>query len=339
MQALRHAEREALQERRYSPKTSPRPSGEHPRGSFPDEPDFYDDQEEADDRPHGARPGPLGGGAEHDAGIGDGELGDQGDDDSLDDDLLDKISSSPSIDDGKYALSVVWPPRRDSMVSGVTHSPLPKSIRGRPKYFPHLICPNLLPLSVTQEADNSPESHRGGYVAEQTSAERRFYPGETLERSPFPRHQPTTDDEFPSGNNKNSLEFEADDLCRFLLPVNDPLLDNNPGSYDGRIRDDGGFPWEDEDGSALAKIESSSDDDTGNFQFTDNPRFIDSGWGGECLRETEDIDFEFVYALHTFVATVEGQANAAKGDTMVLLDDTNSYWWLVRVVKDGSIGV
>lgn len=58
----------------------------------------------------------------------------------------------------------------------------------------------------------------------------------------------------------------------------------------------------------------------------------------ECLLEPEDIDFEFVYALHTFVATVEGQANASKGDTMVLLDDSNSYWWLVRVVKDSSIG-
>ncbi|KAL2024493.1 hypothetical protein VTK56DRAFT_8304 [Thermocarpiscus australiensis] len=54
--------------------------------------------------------------------------------------------------------------------------------------------------------------------------------------------------------------------------------------------------------------------------------------------EDEDIDFDFVYALHTFVATVEGQANATKGDTMVLLDDSNSYWWLVRVVKDSSIG-
>merc|ERR1712029_886835 len=53
--------------------------------------------------------------------------------------------------------------------------------------------------------------------------------------------------------------------------------------------------------------------------------------------DDEDIDFEFVYALHTFVATVEGQANATKGDTMVLLDDSNSYWWLVRVVKDRSI--
>ncbi|KAF8465382.1 hypothetical protein BDZ91DRAFT_795090 [Kalaharituber pfeilii] len=54
--------------------------------------------------------------------------------------------------------------------------------------------------------------------------------------------------------------------------------------------------------------------------------------------DDEDIDFEFVYALHTFVATVEGQANAVKGETMVLLDDSNSYWWLVRIVKDSSIG-
>ena len=59
----------------------------------------------------------------------------------------------------------------------------------------------------------------------------------------------------------------------------------------------------------------------------------------ESLQDSEDIDFEFVYALHTFVATVEGQANATKGDTMVLLDDSNSYWWLVRVVKDSSIGM
>jgi hypothetical protein len=52
----------------------------------------------------------------------------------------------------------------------------------------------------------------------------------------------------------------------------------------------------------------------------------------------EDIDFDMVYALHHFNATVEGQANAAKGEHMVLLDDSNSYWWLVRIVRDSSIG-
>lgn len=74
----------------------------------------------------------------------------------------------------------------------------------------------------------------------------------------------------------------------------------------------------------------------------DSPHTYDasiSDYGTEdSLHGSEDIDFEFVYALHTFVATVEGQANATKGDTMVLLDDSNSYWWLVRVVKDSSIG-
>lgn len=71
----------------------------------------------------------------------------------------------------------------------------------------------------------------------------------------------------------------------------------------------------------------------------DSPRCIDHDCVAECLQVSEDIDFEFVYALHTFVATVEGQANATKGDTMVLLDDSNSYWWLVRVVKDSTIGM
>lgn len=58
------------------------------------------------------------------------------------------------------------------------------------------------------------------------------------------------------------------------------------------------------------------------------------------VSEIEDIDpnDEFVYALHTFTATVEGQANAAKGDRMRLLDDSNSYWWLVQLARDASIG-
>ncbi|KAF2646251.1 hypothetical protein P280DRAFT_512436 [Massarina eburnea CBS 473.64] len=85
-------------------------------------------------------------------------------------------------------------------------------------------------------------------------------------------------------------------------------------------------------------LDLDTDDESTDISLSDHSRFIDSGWGGICLQDTEDIDFEFVYALHTFVATVEGQANATKGDTMVLLDDSNSYWWLVRVVKDSSIG-
>jgi hypothetical protein len=52
----------------------------------------------------------------------------------------------------------------------------------------------------------------------------------------------------------------------------------------------------------------------------------------------EEIDFQYVYALRTFVATEQGQANAEKGDAMILLNDANSYWWLVRMVKDSSVG-
>ena len=54
--------------------------------------------------------------------------------------------------------------------------------------------------------------------------------------------------------------------------------------------------------------------------------------------DDEDIDLEFVYAQHNFIATVKNQVSVVKGETMVLLDDSNSYWWLVRLVKDGTLG-
>jgi len=125
------------------------------------------------------------------------------------------------------------------------------------------------------------------------------------------------------------------DLNEVLLPVNDPLLDTPPSPSGSSSSS-----WESASDSGSDSIEpGQGGDDADDAFFNLDPRFVDFGWGAECLRETEDIDFEFVYALHTFVATVEGQANATKGDTMVLLDDSNSYWWLVRVVKDSSIGM
>jgi hypothetical protein len=151
-------------------------------------------------------------------------------------------------------------------------------------------------------------------------------------------------------------ELDEEQVKRILEPIDrtllntpeDPFLDPAPSSP--RTTNDtplkASQPEDEEDSwttdsdadSWDADLDQDNDDASNDVSFSDDPRFIDSGWGGECLRETEDIDFEFVYALHTFVATVEGQANATKGDTMVLLDDSNSYWWLVRVVKDSSIG-
>lgn len=127
------------------------------------------------------------------------------------------------------------------------------------------------------------------------------------------------------------------DLDSVLLPLDDPLLEMplaSPTSSTGS--------WESMPDSLLengSDGDSDDDDDNDDLFLNLDSHFIASGWDGECLHEAEDIDFEFVYALHTFVATVEGQANATKGDTMVLLDDSNSYWWLVRVVKDSSIGM
>ncbi|CAO3594100.1 unnamed protein product [Absidia cylindrospora] len=52
----------------------------------------------------------------------------------------------------------------------------------------------------------------------------------------------------------------------------------------------------------------------------------------------ENINFDLVYALHTFTATVEGQASVYKGDALILMEDTNIYWWLVEVLKTQEIG-
>ncbi|KAF9156175.1 hypothetical protein BG015_006911 [Linnemannia schmuckeri] len=65
----------------------------------------------------------------------------------------------------------------------------------------------------------------------------------------------------------------------------------------------------------------------------------DDDEGSEAISLTEDdIDFNLVYAFHTFVATQEGQASVVRNDSLMLLEDANVYWWLVRVLKTGVIG-
>ena len=53
----------------------------------------------------------------------------------------------------------------------------------------------------------------------------------------------------------------------------------------------------------------------------------------------EPIDFGLVYALHTFVANLEGQVCVLKGDSLELLDDSNSYWWLVKCIKTDEVRI
>ena len=288
------------------------------------------------------------GAADEDGGEGDGDEG-------MDDDLMDKISSSPSIgDDGGYYLPLPWSKKVASFPSSsfpAENAPSPKPPLDDFSSSPFSETPIHFPLSFPRnEQDQTPSKdhhQKGGYtedretllVADELIAESHDGPNPLVSEQQDSQSQ----EEFEDMEDSYEADFDPNDFAHLLLPADDPLLDNSfddaplsPSSSASNTSTRSSSPvsatsWDD-------KKQDTKDDDTEDFSFLDDPRFIDSGWGGECLREIEDIDFEFVYALHTFVATVEGQANATKGDTMVLLDDSNSYWWLVRVVKDSSIG-
>ncbi|RUS15419.1 hypothetical protein BC937DRAFT_92482 [Endogone sp. FLAS-F59071] len=95
--------------------------------------------------------------------------------------------------------------------------------------------------------------------------------------------------------------------------------------YDGQGQDQQGGGG-DGNGNGQQQQDSSFDDDD------------DDGLSSSPSIPDENIDFDLVYALHTFVATVEGQASVVKGDALTLLDDSNSYWWLVKVLKTTEVG-
>ncbi len=270
-------------------------------------------------------------------------------DDGLDDDMMDKLSSSPSIDDGGYTQPLSWPARADSLASMSSRnfdlqpsSPYTMSNSS----FPSLSIPIQISNTSSHEEGQivqSEDHHQlGGYEGgrntydgdednEASDDESRDLLGPLTSESTLSYFR----ENFDHDQISYDMEFDGNDIQHFLLPSDDPLLDNN--FDDAPLSPSTSLSSSPTTVSSWAE-ETANDDDAEDVSFSDDSRFIDSGWGGECLREIEDIDFKFVYALHNFFATVEGQANATKGDTMVLLDDSNSYWWLVRVVKDSSIG-
>lgn len=273
---------------------------------------MYDEEDEdEDDHAHKGMNG-----AHHGDGYDDRE-GDDSQDDDMDDELLDKISSSPSIEDGK----LLWPKRASSL----THEAPVVSGSAPTRGF------SFSPSGPFE--NNSARGDAMDYQSDQKSSSQQIDFGDLPNLSPSQYRSRTLSPQKYGLSESNSIE----NIGRYLLPEDDPFLDHEMLSdLQDMCSDDHDPDWEDDD--MYEGSESSDDQDDISFEGVDS-RFLDSGWGGECLRDAEDIDFEFVYALHTFVATVEGQANATKGDTMVLLDDSNSYWWLVRVVKDGSIGM
>lgn len=95
-QTLRHADEDIKSEMMHGPGAE----DGHPEAGYGDGIDIYDDDddiEEVDELGHHHHKGDSGGSEE-------GDLADGESDDMMDDDLMDKISSSPSIDDGASRL-------------------------------------------------------------------------------------------------------------------------------------------------------------------------------------------------------------------------------------------
>jgi hypothetical protein len=267
-------------------------------------------------------------------GAEDAEMADAEGDDGLDDDMMDKISSSPSIDDGGYPIPQTWPERFDSLSPAVTPCNSPQSYQdwSRGSSSPFVETPEHYPLHALARQTNKakaesevhyPLPHNQYMDAEGNS----FDASSTYDDEGRDILGPLPNDIMSGVVESCNDGFEACYTDELVVVQSDfDLSSIFEDDFDSKVMT---IPYESSD-------EEDHDDD---IPYPDDSRFIDSGWGGECLQESEDIDFDLVYALHTFVATVEGQANATKGDTMVLLDDSNSYWWLVRVVKDSSIGM
>ena len=258
----------------------------------------------------------------------------------MDDDMMDKISSSPSIEDGGslpvLSSSIPDPLQLSPAMRSPSTSP---SVCDPRSSSPYLESPDHLPLG---EVGGKPRQravvqfpyvsstcchhhHDGEFEANATVED-----DESSDTRSLPEYF-DFDNSLPWADEEDDADFTLDDSTCGNGSTIHTLIRQGQNNDKDKVQEDNATC------DLIVPYESDEDDD-GDFSSPSDPRFIDSGWGGECLQDTEDIDFDFVYALHTFVATVEGQANATKGDTMVLLDDSNSYWWLVRVVKDSSIG-
>ncbi|KAM0431038.1 hypothetical protein ACHAPT_005675 [Fusarium lateritium] len=293
-------------------------------------------------------------------GISSSDEGDlDGDADDLDDDMMDKISSSPSIEDGGCSpviAPVAWPRRVSSLPGSLRSSspstsgssgtrvcsPYPEPLNYTPSPGKLAQLPRALPAAIQNHRLRGEYTDRDDDDDADTESDTESATSFDSITTEF--HKTSEDEEERQGMKHPSSEGSSirrrviitenreQDIfydCKSVLNLSDT------SDEETHEQDDDSDNY---DLSLTVPYEESYEDDDSALSLPSDPNFVDSGWAAECLQETEDIDFEFVYALHTFVATVEGQANATKGDTMVLLDDSNSYWWLVRVVKDSSIG-
>lgn len=305
----------------------------------------HDDQDDLDVAQNGGL-------ASHD-GIEDDDM--EGEEGDLDDDMMDKISSSPSIDDGGSPCQLSTPTfNSPEQHMSRRSNPTSTCFSEARSFSPYLDLPDYLPVQLPlKQADkvsaaSSPRHHHlpGAWPDEvdHDKSDERISDNKVIrdEGNNAGQIGTTPSSEGLHGRGHNELLRGEGTEATEASHAEGDMLWQDCREKQSDIDEAIGMEDETDDiQDLIVPYEGSTDEDDDDddlFFESKDPRFVDSGWGGECLHDAEDIDFELVYALHTFIATVEGQANATKGDAMVLLDDSNSYWWLVRVVKDSSIG-
>ncbi|KAK5007724.1 hypothetical protein LTR28_004921, partial [Elasticomyces elasticus] len=269
------------------------------------------------------------------------------------DDMLDRISSSPSIDDGGYIphSSPLAQPSRltfstptsspapqynrsnespnstlDSspFVSTPAHLPIQQktiaramspSLQQQQRSSPYIQAPPHFPIlsNSTETVNNSPPSvsehhHLGGeYIPDEgydnglddhegTDPVDVETPGVLLNLAPM--HP------FASSMERlAAMPFKQDwpveeeiDMSELFLPEHDPLCEGSP-SRQQPSPTGSSESWATETESVPPSFDETAptndDDDVDVLSLHNDPRFVDSGWGGECLRDVEDIDFEF----------------------------------------------
>ncbi|EPX75225.1 tip elongation aberrant protein Tea4 [Schizosaccharomyces octosporus yFS286] len=134
---------------------------------------------------------------------------------------------------------------------------------------------------------------------------------------------------YDQGSTKQQEDTGNDPGNTSSLPLtNQDLLLNSTIKYDL-----------DEDYDELLNLENqNSDDDDDLIDEEEALALYEAELSSSPSINEEEIDANYVYAIRRFDATVEGQVTAEKGDMMLLLDDSNSYWWLVKICNNTTIG-
>lgn len=90
----------------------------------------------------------------------------------------------------------------------------------------------------------------------------------------------------------------------------------------------------------LIKQQSAFNEDYA--RISDELIVVDGREGIDELSREGDVEPCFdpgvVYASQTFAASLEGQVCVLKGDSLEMIDDSNSYWWLVKCSKTSEVG-